>query len=324
MSDFANARPPEQKYVDMFTDYMYAEKNASPHTIKAYKSDLRQFFDFLRKIKAWNGASTQPQLASLDRSHVRSFMGSFYHQNYSPGAMERKLSALRSFFRYLVRTGVTNHNPAKDVDLPSKPRTLPDFLTADEVTALVESPEGDNVEKARDLAILELFYATGIRVSEMHSLSVEDIDFDRKFITVKGKGKKERLAPFGVKAEKAVSDLLSAQHPPPADSLGTPVFLNRRSKRISARSIRSIVGKYARQAGMNRPVSPHRLRHTFATHMLDGGADLRAIQEMLGHSSLSTTQKYIHISLQKLLKVYDGAHPRASRRMDCSIPQAGE
>jgi len=324
MNDFADVSTPGQKYVEMFTDYMYAEKNASSHTIKAYKSDLRQFFDFLRKIEVWNEASTQQQLASLDRSHVRSFMGSFYHQNYSPGAMERKLSSLRSFFRYLVRTGVTNHNPAKDVDLPSKPGTLPDFLTSGEVTALVESPEGDGATNARDLAILELFYATGIRVSEMHSLSVEDIDFDRKFITVKGKGKKERLVPFGLKAQKAISDLFRYPHAPCADALGTPVFLNSRSRRISVRSIRSIVGKQARKAGMNRPVSPHRLRHTFATHMLDGGADLRAIQEMLGHSSLSTTQKYIHISLQKLLKVYDGAHPRASRRMDCSIPQAGE
>ncbi len=226
--------------------------------------------------------------------------------------MERKLSTLRAFFRRLTQTGVLPRNPGKDVDLPSKPKRLPDFLTTGEAAALMEAPGDDDASPLSDRAILELLYATGMRVSEMASLSVEDIDFHRGFITVKGKGKKERLVPFGQKARGALRRLLDEIHKSEADRYGTPVFLNRYKKRLSSRSIHSIVKKYARKVGLDRPVAPHRLRHTFATHLLDGGADLRAIQEMLGHSSLSTTQKYTHVSLSRLMEVYDDAHPRAS------------
>jgi integrase/recombinase XerC len=176
----------------------------------------------------------------------------------------------------------------------------------------VEAPVDDDASSLRDRAILELLYATGMRVSEMASLSVEDIDFDRGFITVKGKGKKERLVPFGKKADEAINRLFGKTGKVDADHHGTPVFLNRSHKRLSSRSIHSIVKKYAKSVGLDRPVAPHRLRHTFATHLLDGGADLRAIQEMLGHASLSTTQKYTHVSLSRLMEVYDDAHPRAS------------
>ncbi len=302
---------PEKALIEEFIDYLRVEKNASTHTIRAYTTDLGQFFRFLRDVKAWDGQSGTGRLKAIDRPIIRAFVGRLYHEKYSPSTMERKLSTLRAFFRRLTQTGVLERNPGKDVDLPSKPKLLPDFLTTGEATALVEAPGEDDPSSFRDSAILELLYATGMRSSEMAWLSVADIDFDRGFITVKGKGKKERLAPFGLKAGGALRRLLDETRRSEADRRGTPVFLNREDKRLSSRSIHSIVKKYAKKAGLDRPVAPHRLRHTFATHLLDGGADLRAIQEMLGHSSLSTTQKYTHVSLSRLMEVYDDAHPRA-------------
>lgn len=302
---------PEKLYIENFIGYMRTERGASTHTIRAYKTDLSQFFKFLRGLNDWGDGSDIVQLKKIDRTLVRAFMGTLYQRKYSPASMERKLSTLRAFFKRLVQTGLIDHNPGREVDLPSKPKTLPDFLTEDEAAALMEAPVEGLSSSDRDRAILELLYATGMRASEMASLSVEDIDFDRRFITVKGKGKKERLVPFGLKAGRALRRLLDKTRKRAADRRGAPVFLNRAAKRLSVRSIHSIVKKYARLIGMNRPVAPHRLRHTFATHLLDGGADLRAIQEMLGHSSLSTTQKYTHVSLSRLMQVYDDAHPRA-------------
>lgn len=308
-----NFRETRDNPIEMFIDHVMAEKNASMNTALAYTVDLRQFFEFLRAAKLWGGDDNE-NLATIDTGAVRAFMGSLHRRGLSPGAMERKLSTLRAFFLYLNRIGITGDNPARGVSLPSKPKKTPDFLTPDEVTALVESEAGDDgggLKKTRDKAIIELLYATGVRVSELVSLSVEDIDFDRKVVTVLGKGGKRRQVPFGAKAEAALRALLEADVERKPDKSGIPVFVNRLGGRLTARSVHSIVRERARRIGMGRPVAPHRLRHTFATHMLDCGADLRAIQEMLGHSSLSTTQKYTHVGLRQLMKVYDEAHPRA-------------
>lgn len=301
--------------VDLFMDHLAAEKDASPHTMRAYTRDLADFFGFLRGMGAWSDASVEADLGSIERRHIKAYVAYLYNRKYSPASMERKLSTLRAFFRHFLRRGTVERNPATQLALPKKPKSLPDFLTIDETFAYLDTPAGAmGSSAARDAAIIELFYATGMRASEMEALSVENIDFDRGFITVRGKGKKERLAPFGSKAENALRALLDGRGKVEPDRLGVPVFLNRDSKRLSVRSIHSIVKKRAVAAGVGRPVAPHKLRHTFATHLLEGGADLRSIQEMLGHSSLSTTQKYTHVSLSALMRVYDDAHPRASRK----------
>ncbi len=298
---------PEKAVIEPFLDYLSHERGASDHTLRSYFVDLNQFFMFLRETTMWNDHSS---VSTLSRTHVKTFAGYLYQQGYAPASMERKLSSLRSLFRRLIQLGVLTKNPATAVETPSKQKSLPDFLTIDEVTALVETPDQD---KQRDKTILELFYATGIRASEMASLSLEDIDFDRKTILVKGKGKKERLCPFGKVAGKALSALLEKRPTVTNDDIGTPVFINNRGSRLSVRSIFETVSRNAKKAGFDRPVAPHRLRHSFATHLLEGGADLRSIQEMLGHSSLSTTQKYTHVNLDKLMKTYDKSHPRANK-----------
>jgi len=290
-----------------FTKSLMAENDASSHTLKAYQGDLRQFFGFGARSSLFTLDPADPRpFTHISRGHIRSFAVYLNQLRLGPATMERKLSTLRSFFRFLQRHGQVDKNPASQVDLPSKPKKQPEFLTVDEAFALIHSAEKpDDPNGIRDLAILELFYATGMRVSELSSLSVGDIDLSRGTIKVKGKGKKERLCPVGGAAEKALGPLIVGIAPDRA------VFLNKSGGRLSVRSIHSIVKRHARQAGLGRPVGPHRLRHSFATHLLEGGADLRAIQEMLGHSSLSTTQKYTHVNLKKLMEVYDNAHPRA-------------
>ena len=293
--------------INDFIRSLMAEMDASAHTLKAYETDIRQFFTFGAKSTLFtlDSASSRP-FCGIGRSHIRAFAADMSRLGLSPATMERKLSSLRSFFRFLQRHGQVDKNPATQVELPSKPKKPPGFLTVDETFALIgaaDNPEAPN--GPRDLAILELFYATGMRVSELAALRVGDVDMEGGMIKVKGKGKKERLTPVGGAAARALSLFVSGYAP------DRPVFLNNRGERLSVRSIHSIVKKNARMAGLGRPVGPHRLRHSFATHLLEGGADLRAIQEMLGHSSLSTTQKYTHVNLKKLMEVYDSAHPRA-------------
>ena len=309
--DAKKLKSPEKEIIGLFLDRMEAEKNSSSHTLRAYTLDLCQFFDFLRERGLWDDQRGRDGVASVQAAHVRAFATMVFGRKVSPCTLERKLSTLRSFFAYLQRIGVMVHNPARNIPLPSKPKLTPDFLTPDEVFALVENPKGDDPSSLRDRAVLELFYATGMRASEMESLCVKDIDWANGFITVRGKGKKERLVPFGVKAGDALKRLLEEPAPRHADVLGDPVFLNKSGHRLTVRSIHSVVKRWGRKSGLDRPVAPHKLRHTFATHLLDNGADLRMIQEMLGHSSLSTTQKYTHVGLKQLMKVYDDAHPRA-------------
>lgn len=306
--------PGEKPAIEQFLDRMMVEKNASQHTVKAYNLDLRQFFSFLREKNAWSDQNVPGDFQKISVSIIRKFVQALYSKKMSPATMERKLSTIRAFFGYQCQLGVMHKNQAKQISLPSKPKKNPDILTPDEVFALLDhNPEGiDPYQKQRDKTICELLYATGMRASEVFALSIEDIDFSRKLVKVKGKGKKERLVPFGSKAEKAVLALISESPVSHVDFLGAPVFLNRSKERLSVRSIHAIVKKASKRAGLGRPVAPHRLRHSFATHLLDGGADLRVIQEMLGHESLSTTQKYTHVSLARLMEVYDASHPRAS------------
>ena len=309
--DIAKIKAPEKEIIGLFLDRMVAEKNSSSHTLRAYTLDLCQFFDFLRERGFWDDTRGRNDVSSLQQTHLRAFATMVFGRKVSAGTLERKLSTLRSFFAYLQRIGVMGHNPARNIPLPSKPAITPDFLTPDEVFALVENPKGDDSASLRDKAILELFYATGMRASEMESLSVKDIDWANGFITVLGKGKKERLVPFGEKAGSALKKALEETRYRRTDKLGVPVFLNKSGHRLTVRSIHSVVKRWGIKSGLDRPVAPHKLRHTFATHLLDNGADLRMIQEMLGHSSLSTTQKYTHVGLKQLMKVYDDAHPRA-------------
>jgi integrase/recombinase XerC len=309
--DANKLKSPEKEIIGLFLDRMVVEKNSSSNTLRAYSLDLCQFFTFLRDRGLWDDTRGRDGVTSIKPADVRAFATMVFGRKVSAGTLERKLSTLRSFFAYLQRIGMMGYNPARNIPLPSKPAITPDFLTPDEVFALVENPKGADSSSVRDRAILELFYATGMRASEMESLSVKHVDWSAGFITVLGKGKKERLVPFGVKAGSALKKVLEETRYRRADKLGEPVFLNKSGHRLTVRSIHSIVKRWGRKSGLDRPVAPHKLRHTFATHLLDNGADLRMIQEMLGHSSLSTTQKYTHVGLKQLMKVYDDAHPRA-------------
>jgi integrase/recombinase XerC len=309
---------PALQVITPFINYLIGENNASPHTISAYRRDITEFFTFYI-----GDQGKDPQVADLSAisgSDVRRWVIALRGGGTAPkrrtplgaATLERKLSSLRAFFTYYAIAGVVVNNPAKNVALPKKPVKSPDVLTPDEVTALLDQPFGDDHAALRDQAILELFYASGIRASEMAILSREDMDFERRLIRVRGKGKKERLVPFGGKAEQALRALLDDTTKVTPDRSGIPLFLNRSHGRLTVRSIHAIVKKRARTAGLGRPVAPHRLRHSVATHLLDGGADLRVIQDFLGHESLSTTQKYTHVGLAKLMAVYDDAHPRAT------------
>jgi integrase/recombinase XerC len=303
---------PEKMIVEMFLDHVSAEKNGTTETIRAYEVDLRQFFADLRRRALWGDAGNIARLASLTPADIRKFItATRAAANLSASTIERKLSTIRAFYRYFNQIGVIDTNPARQVSLPTKPKKNPDFLTADEISALLDGKEAKSL---RDRAILELFYATGLRASEVAALSVADIDFGRGFVKARGKGKKERLVPFGGKAEAALRNLLADEAKRIDDRLGTPLFPNKTGGRLSVRSIHAVVKRSARKAGLARPVAPHRLRHSFATHLLDGGADLRSIQEMMGHASLSTTQKYTHVGLSQLMRVYDDAHPHAHKK----------
>ena len=298
--------------LDGFMTSLRAETGASPHTVRAYWKDLRQFFDYTLSSNELQPESVAGKpFSAFTRRHVRSFAAALRQRGLKPATQERKLSSIRSFFRFMQRLGEVDFNCAAQVDLPKKPKSLPGFLSVDEAFAMMDSAQGaEGRNKARNHAILELLYATGMRVSELSGVNLGDVDFAGGFIKVLGKGNKERLVPFGGKAETALKALVNERDPNAAKN--APLFLNKDGGRLSVRSIHSIVKRGSLMAGLGRPVGPHKLRHTFATHLLEGGADLRAIQEMLGHSSLSTTQKYTHVNLKTLMEVYDRTHPRAT------------
>ena len=289
-----------QRYIDKFMNYLKVERNASPHTLKNYAIDLGVFRDFLG----------DKDIETVDHLALRRFLAELRAKNYSKRTIARKLASLRSLFRFLYREGHIKKNPITAVSTPKLDKKLPVFLDVNKVDKLLQAPPDDAPDGLRDRAILETLYSTGIRVSELVGLDVDDIDFISEVVKVFGKGSKERIVPIGgpaLRAIKAYMDKRSAKKVREKDA----VFLNSAGKRLSDRQVRRVVNKYIRACAIAEKVSPHSLRHSFATHLLDRGADLRSVQELLGHMNLSTTQVYTHVTMERLKTVYDKAHPRA-------------
>jgi len=312
--------PPEELgFIQQFMRYLAFEKNASPHTCRCYQRDLEGFEDFLKNSGMYLSPTGDVKIEKVDRVAIRKYM-SFLHRKNKKSSIARKISTLRSFFKYLVREQVIPSNPAKNVSSPKVEKILPTTLTVDETFRLMESPQnipgktsgGSRQHCARDRAILELLYSSGLRVSELVGLNLNQLDSDLGIVRVMGKGRKERIVPVGVKAIDALKAYLEERGGLTGDD---PIFRNPSGGRLTARTVGRLIKKYTRHSGIFRKVSPHSLRHTFATHLLDAGADIREIQEMLGHSSLSTTQRYTHVSMGKLMEVYDKAHPRSFKNV---------
>ncbi|QPJ66270.1 MAG: tyrosine recombinase XerC [Candidatus Nitrohelix vancouverensis] len=303
--------------IQKFTAYLAGEKSASPHTITNYLSDLNQFYDFLKQ-SGHGIENDQVRSDRVDRLALRSYVASLHERSSSPATLSRKLSAISSFFKFLGREGELESNVVKSIPRPRQTKKLPSFLSVDDMFSLLEQPESDGFLGVRDRAILELFYSTGMRISELTGLTLERLDLNARFVRALGKGDKERLIPIGDKAAERLETYLNYRkekiRESRLDEIPEAVFLNYRGEALSIRGTRKIVDKYLRINGSPSNLSPHSLRHSFATHLLEAGADLRSIQEMLGHVSLSTTQKYTHLSLDKLNEVYDQAHPRARRK----------
>lgn len=303
--------------IEKYLDYIRSQRGYSEHTVRNYRSDLRQFSRFLNKKEGLTKESKEfaKGPGRIEFHIIREYLGGLYGQ-YKRTTISRKLSTIRSFFYFLERNGLAEGNPAADISTPKQGKYIPAYLPIDEMFKLLDGPDISTPLGLRDLAMLEVMYSCGIRVSELEGLDIGDIDFERRTVRVIGKGNKERILPVGRKALRAVGEYMEAVLPlrrkyRQDNSGDEPLFLNNRGGRITARGIGLIVKKYAVKCGLMTDISPHSLRHTFATHLLDGGADLRSVQELLGHVSLSTTQKYTHVSLDRLMKVYDKAHPRS-------------
>lgn len=289
--------------------YLRIEKGASVHTIDAYLSDLQQFSLFLESL---HPAKT---IESAGISEIRGFLAALLKTEKKSSA-GRKLAALKTFYKYLLREKVLEMNPAELVAIPKKDKLLPSFLNVDEAFELVGQPRGGKVFDLRDKAILELLYASGLRVSELVGLDIENIDINIGYVRVIGKGRKERVVPVHKRALEILKQYLELRRTALKNKEEGALFVNKYGRRITRRGVALIVKKYMVQSGINKHISPHSLRHTFATHLLDAGADLRLIQELLGHASISTTQVYTHTSMDRLMKVYDDAHPRAHKKKD--------
>lgn len=290
--------------VAAFLRYLSVEKDVSPNTIRGYRNDLGQF----QRFAAAAGVS---RAAGVDERLVRAWLADLHGRGLDPASVARKLAAVRSWLRFAVRRGVLERNPARLVRSPRQPRKLASFLPIDDTVVLLEARGPVRRAHERDRAIVELLYASGLRVSELAGLDLDDVDRAQRTLRVLGKGRKQRFVPYGATAEDALEAYVAAR----GAGRGA-LFLNRRGGRLGVRSVRAIVRRRAREAGLDRRVTPHTLRHTAATHLLDAGADLRMIQEFLGHSRLSTTQRYTHVAAERLMRVYDAAHPRARARQE--------
>jgi integrase/recombinase XerC len=293
-----------------FLDYLTFERNVSPNTIAAYRDDLESFLGFLCNDYL-TLARDQLDLRRIDHLAVRSYLAHLSRRKLSRATVARHLSALRSFFKYLVREGTVEANPARTVSTPKKEKHLPAVLQTSDVALLIEQPDLSTPLGVRDAAWLELLYASGLRISELVGVNIDDLELRSRLVKVRGKGSKERIVPFGTKAEAALRAYLAVRGELLRDVEQQAVFVNYRGERITARSIRRLFDGYIRDAAIRAGISPHTLRHSFATHLLNAGADLRGIQELLGHASLSTTQKYTHLNDWQLIAVYKKAHPRA-------------
>ena len=304
-----------QSYIDDFIRHLRYERNLSEHTLRNYQSDLVQFHDHIAPEDK-SGKRRDVDLKSIDNLTIRDFMSSLYEKDNKKSSIHRKIAALRTFFKFLCREGILELNPARMVASPRVERKLPNHLSIQDMVRFIETPDVSTVLGKRDRAILELLYASGLRVSELVSLNLNDIDFENQTLRVKGKGRKERIVPFGEHARTALeaylgvrAELLVEADEEKLDPLS--VFVNYQGTRLTTRSVARMIDKYAGIcAGIHR-LNPHALRHSFATHLLDAGADLRTIQELLGHARLSSTQVYTQVSMEKLMEVYDRTHPKA-------------
>lgn len=301
--------------IERFVDYMRNRRGYSVHTLRNYRVDLLHFLDFLaekRGVKEEEKALMD--MGVIDPLFIRGYAGGLFGA-YNRRTIARKLSCLRSFFNFLDREGINEGNPVADISTPKQGKYIPSYLPVDEMFRLLEGPDRGTPMGLRDLAIMEVLYSCGIRVAELAGLNMTDVDFGGRIIKVLGKGNKERIVPVGRKAIDALRNYIDAVVPlrkksQADDGRGFPLFVNKMGGRLTTRSVGYIIKKYSMECGLLNDISPHSLRHTFATHLLDGGADLRSVQEMLGHMSLSTTQKYTHVSMDRLMAVYDKAHPR--------------
>ncbi|MDD4954704.1 MAG: tyrosine recombinase XerC [Candidatus Omnitrophica bacterium] len=290
---------PFSYYIDKFLNYLAIEKNYSSHTITNYQIDLKEFGDFL-------AANTPKDIKEIDYFVLRKFLSLLAEKNLNKRSVSRKISTLKSFFKFMVREEAIKNNPADSLIYPRLDKNLPVFLTEEQVVKVLNLPKGDTLLSLRDKSILEVLYSTGARVSELANLKIDNVDLISAIIKVMGKGRKERLLPLGEPAILSLKKYLDARI-----DKNPSLFINKNNGTLTDRGIRLIVDKYMRQAAMNLKVSPHTFRHSFATHLLNRGADLRSVQELLGHSSISTTQVYTHLTIDTLKKVYDKAHPRA-------------
>jgi integrase/recombinase XerC len=289
-----------RQHIDRFLRHLEAEKNVSPHTLRSYRVDLEQLAEFL--------GDRDP--ASLDHQDLRRFLAHLVDRRASKSTIARKLAAIRSLYTYLNREGIVLRNPARLVATPKQDKRLPQVLTVDDVLRLLDAPRHAGETSLRDRAVIETLYSTGIRASELIGIDHDDINRHDRLIRIRGKGRKERIVPVGQKALDAIDAYGAVKR---RSAVETAVFTNPSGKRLTARTVQRIVGTCRKIAGIAQGASPHTLRHSFATHLLESGADLRSIQELLGHASLSTTQRYTHLNLDALMETYDKAHPRARK-----------
>ncbi len=297
------------EHLDKFITYLIAEKNASFYTIKNYRHEIRQFLGFLKEqgIDSWDG---------VDRYVLRRYLAWLQAEGYVKASIARRISEMRSFCRYLVREDILDTNPIRTISSPKIPKRLPNYLDLREVEALLAAPDATVPQGQRDRAIMEVLYASGLRVSELVSLNLSNLDLRHGELRVWGKGGKERLALLGQPACRALTRYIQDGRSKliKENRVTSALFLSRLGTRLSTRSVSNVLDKYAKLAGLQRRVTPHVMRHTFATHLLDGGADLRTVQELLGHASLSSTQIYTHVSQARAKEVYRKAHPRAREK----------
>jgi integrase/recombinase XerC len=294
--------------ITAFVMHLQVERNASHETIRNYRSDLHQLGRFLQRTQKETAPIRVDQVTS---DNIRAYLHSLDQQGEKASSLARKLACLRSFFRFLIRDGQLQKNPTEHLRSPKLPKPLPRVLTKDDAAALMEFPMGPSPLSLRDRALLETMYSTGARVSEVVGINLDDLNEADGIVCLRGKGRKERIVPIGDLALHAIRKYRASLTPPAGKAhLSSPIFLNHRGGRITTRSVARMVSRYSSRL-VGGAVSPHALRHSYATHLLDEGADLRSIQEMLGHASLSTTQKYTHVAMDHLLAVYDSAHPRA-------------
>jgi integrase/recombinase XerC len=297
-----------------FQIYLEVERNVSAHTRVAYIADIQEFARFLHNN---NFIKSQDEIINVEPENIREYLSYLYRQKVKKVTVNRKVSSLRAFYKYVLRTGKIKNNPAEMIQTLKTEKYMPTFLSVDEMFELLKAQDESSVLSLRNRAMLEIFYSSGLRLSELAGLDLIDLDFNQKLVKVRGKGRKERIVPVGGPALKAVQEYLGKIGEIRKDTSGDiyekPLFLNARGERITTRSIARIVNEITSKSGIGRKISPHALRHSFATHLLNAGADLRSIQELLGHESLSTTQKYTAVNINRMMEIYDKAHPRTKK-----------